>query len=308
MKKYISIGCFLSFISLLCSACTTAEPKNKYQLNDVVIENYTWMGKIPAKKKVVVTNFYGNISSRLRSEKKIGISATIQKIGLKPAIPSFDIKEENGITKITVNYPQGQKDKAGNLTGRVDIAIAVPEYVAVEMETSFGDIGAKKHFSSLSAKTQNGNITLGSVGELNAYSDTGDITLDMYNIIWKGNQKVHTKQGNIKLVIAQQAALEVLISGKTISHNLTDFKIPLTQTQDTLNFKLNQAHSNAHIAAPKGIVELEIITKPHGGYVALPGEFSGDIRNLPKAKPWKPGDPIREQEDKGRRKKQSGKS
>ena len=105
MKKYISIGCFLSFISLLCSACTTAEPKNKYQLNDVVIENYTWMGKIPAKKKVVVTNFYGNISSRLRSEKKIGISATIQKIGLKPAIPSFDIKEENGITKITVNYP-----------------------------------------------------------------------------------------------------------------------------------------------------------------------------------------------------------
>jgi hypothetical protein len=94
---------------------------------------------------------------------------------------------------------QDTQNQAGYLIGRTDISIVAPEYVSVEMETSYGDIGAKKHFSSSSAKTQSGKISLGSVGELNAYSDTGNITLDMYYIIWKNNQKVHTKHGNIAL-------------------------------------------------------------------------------------------------------------
>ena len=319
MKNRIFMSCRLSLLALLASlsvsACAEPVPSHqskpqtdkRFGVEDVVVENYTWIGKIPTTKRVVITNFYGNISSRLRSEAQFGISATIQKIGPKPAIPSFDISEEGGVTVISVKYPNGQKDQAGNLIGRTDISIVVPEYVAVEMDTSYGDIGAKKHFSSLTAKTQSGKITLGSVGELNAYSDTGNITLDMYNIIWKNNQKVHTKHGNIKATIAQQADLEVQISGKTIAHNLAEFSIPVTQTDNSLGFILNQAHSNASLTAPNGSVSVEVITKPHGGYVSIPSSFDGDIRNLPKAKPWQPGDPIREQDDKGRRSKQHGK-
>ncbi len=321
MKNRIFMSCRLSLLTLLVSfglsACAEQAPTvqtkpqidKRFGVEDVVVENYTWIGKVPKTKRVVITNFYGNISSRLRSEAQIGISATIQKIGPKPAIPSFDISEEGGVTVINVNYPNGQKDQAGYLIGRTDISIVVPEYVSVEMQTSYGDIGAKKHFSSLSAKTQSGKITLGSVGELNAFSDTGNITLDMYNIIWKNNQKVQTKHGNIKATIAQQADLKVEINGKTIAHNLGEFQIPLTQTDDSLGFALNKAHSNASLSAPNGSVSVEVITKPHGGYVAIPGSFDGDIRNLPKAKPWQPGDPIREQDDKGkgRSSKQVGK-
>jgi hypothetical protein len=302
MKKRIFMSCCLSVIAMLGASCTASDRTTQYQVSDVVVENYTWIGKIPKARRVKITNFYGNISSRIRSEAKIGISATIQKIGPTPAIPSFDIDDSGDVTVITVVYPQGQKDKAGHFIGRTDVSIVVPEYVSVEMQTTYGDIGGKKHFSPMTAKTQSGNITLGSVGELNAYSVSGNITLDMYNIIWKNEQKVYTEQGDIKATIAQQSDLEVLVSGKSIDHNLAEYQIPLTQTGNTLGFILNNAHSSAQLQAPNGSVKVELIVKPHGGYVALPSEFDGDIRNLPKAKPWKPGDPIREQDDKGRRK------
>jgi hypothetical protein len=309
MNKRIFMSSCLGLLSLLCSACgSNMPPKSsiKYNLNDVVVENYTWIGKIPQHKKVRITNFYGNISSRLRSEEKIGISATIQKIGPQPAIPSFDIQHVDGVTQITVVYPNGQKDESGNFIGRVDVAIIVPEYVAVEMETSYGDIGAKKHFSSMTAKTHSGNIALGSVGELNAYSQTGNITVDMYNVIWKADQQFKTEQGNINVVIAQQSKLGVKASGKTVSHNLAQFNIPVQQQHSSLAFTLNGKGTNAQFNAPNGSINLEVITKPHGGYVAVPSGFDGDVRNLPTVKPWQPGDPIREQDDKGRR-KSSGK-
>lgn len=323
-KRIFIIGC-LSLLSLGCSAVPAAHkalqgtaqeqpPKQlqeqpQVQLRQVVVENYTWIGKIPEQRKVIITNLYGNVSSRLRSERQIGISATIQKIGVKPAEPSFDIKDVDGVTVINVNYPDGQKDSTGHLIGRVDVSVIVPENVAVQMQTSYGDISAKKHFSSITAKTDSGNIALGSVGELNAYSVSGDISVDMYNIAWKHDQKVHTEQGNIKAYVAQQADIAVHVNGKSISHNLTEFATGFIQLANTLDFTLktsdNREPSQAHWLAPNGQVQLQVISKPHGGYVALPGEFDGDIRNLPTAKSWQPGDPIREQDDKGRGKKRS---
>ena len=274
------LGCCLGLVSMFSHG---ADLKAKGTEPKVVIEHYTWSGKVPKGKKVVVTNFYGNLSSRLRSEPQVGISAAIQKIGDNPATPEFEIDDSGDVVIINVKYPNGQRDANGQLTGRVDLAVMVPETVEVEMETSWGNIGAKKHFSKMTARTDSGNISLGSVGALNAYSQTGDIKIDMYNIAWKGPQVIHTEKGDISAVVAQQAEIEVWAKAQSISHNLEDFKISASQTRHSLSFKLNDAVTSASFEAPKGNVKVEVVSKPRGGYVALPESFDGDIRNLPQS-------------------------
>ncbi len=293
--KYITLT-----FSLLCSTMLYAEQKiavKHFSINDVVLDNYVWTDDLPKHRKIKVINHYGNIASRLRSEKRIGISAVIQKIGPKPAIPTFDIQKTANYTQITVNYPDGQYNSDNQMIGRVDIAVIVPESVSVEMESTWGTIKSKKHFSAMSAKTTSGNISLGSVGELNVESISGDISIDHYNINWHNPQQLSTEQGDIQLTLAKAANVTVNVIAKSISSNHYQKDIQLNSDTSSLSFTLNRENSIIKLLAPEGKVDINLINKPHGAYIALPSEFDGDIRNLPTVPAWQPGDPIREQDD-----------
>jgi len=293
--KYITLT-----FSILCSTALYAEQSiqlKTFSVKDVVLENYAWTGELPKHRKIKIINHYGNIASRLRSEKKIGISAVIQKIGDQPAIPTFDIQEMTNFTQITVNYPNGQYNSDDQMIGRVDIAVIVPESVSVEMESTWGTIKSKKHFSNMSAKTISGNISLGSVGELNVESETGNISVDHYNINWHNPQRLYTEQGDIQLTLAKVANTAVSVQAKSITSNYYQKNIQSTAEESILSFTLNAGNSFIEVIAPQGKVSLDLIDKPHGAYIALPSGFDGDIRDLPTVPAWQPGDPIREQDD-----------
>lgn len=293
--KYITLT-----FSLLCSTALYAEQDTKLNHSnvvDVVLENYVWTDELPKHRKIRVINHYGNIASRLRSERKVGISAAIQKIGAQPAIPTFDIEETAQYTQITVNYPNGQYNADNQMIGRVDIAVIVPESVSVEMESTWGTIKSKKHFSNMSAKTTSGNISLGSVGELNVESVSGDISIDHYNINWHNPQRLYTEQGDIQLTLAKVSNALVSVQAKSITSNYYQNNIQSNAEQSLLSFTLNHKNSIIELVAPQGKASINLIDKPHGAYIALPSEFNGDIRNLPTVPAWQPGDPIREQDD-----------
>jgi len=298
--KYLTLT-----LGLLCTSALATDklPTGKnaeqgiFTLADVVVENYSWTGKLPKHRKIKVVNHFGNIGSRIRSMPQIGISAAIQKMGPNPAIPSFDIQETPEQTVITVVYANGQYNTDNQMIGRVDIAVVVPETISVEMETTWGDIKSKKHFSNMTAKTVSGNIKLGSVGELNAETVSGDIIIDHYNINWYNRQQLHTDQGNIELTLAKLANVTVHATGKSLASNYYQTDIQSISEQSFISFSLNQAQSTIELTAPLGHIDINLIEKPHGGYIGLPTEFSGDIRSLPTTPLWQPGDAIREQND-----------
>ena len=280
----------------LCAINLSAQAK-EYDLKDVVIENYNWIGKLPQSRKVKVVNNYGNVSTRIRSESQIGVSAAIQKIGPSPAIPNFNLKETSEHTLITVIYPNGQRDEDGDFIGRVDIAVTIPETISIEMESTWGDIKSKKHFSNLKAKTTSGNIVLGSVGELNAISESGNITIDHYNINWPNNQYIETQSGNIHFTISKLSNTSIQAQAKFIKSNYAQHNIYKNEKNTSISIALNNSNTLMELTAPNGVININMIDKPHGGYVGIPAEFSGDIRNLPTVSPWKPGDPILDKND-----------
>jgi len=280
----------------LCVINISAQAK-EYELKDVVIENYNWIGQLPQSRKVKVINNYGNVSTRIRSESQIGVSAAIQKIGPNPAIPNFDIEETSEHTIIRVIYPNGQKDEDGDFIGRVDIAVTIPETISIEMESTWGDIKSKKHFSNLKAKTVSGNIALGSVGELNASSVSGNITIDHYNINWPNNQYIATQSGNIHFTISKLSTTSLQAQAKFIKSNHYQQNIHKNDLSSSVLINLNNSQTVMELTAPNGTISINIIDKPHGGYIGIPTEFSGDIRNLPTVSPWKPGDPIIDKND-----------
>jgi len=287
---------------LLCAINMPVKAKD-YELKDVVIENYNWIGELPKNRKVKVVNNYGNVSTRIRSESQIGVSAAIQKIGPNPAIPDFNIKETSQYTLITVIYPNGQKDEDGDFIGRVDIAVTIPETISIEMESTWGDIKSKKHFSNLKAKTISGDIALGSVGELNASSVSGNITIDHYNINWPNNQYIATQSGDIHFTISKLSNIAIQAQAHFIKSNYSQVNIHKNNESSYLSINLNNSQSTMVLNAPRGLIDLNMIDKPHGGYVGIPTEFSGDIRNLPTAIQWKPGDPITEKNDRNQNRK-----
>jgi len=258
----------------------------QYSAQDVVLENKVIMGDIPVSQKIRVINHFGNIASRLRDEPRVAFSAAIQKIGPNPATPKFDIQDVEGVRVIRVNYPDGQRDMDGDFIGRTDVAIMVPAYVSVEMETTWGTAKAKKHFSNLSAKTESGDIAFGTTGEVNAHSQSGNISLDMYNVDWKNSQNIHTDTGDIKLVFAKQANLRVSAQALKTTHNFQQANFPHTQpNSQKVEVNFNQAKSKIELSAPKGKIDLKLIDKPRGGYIHVSPEFDADTHPSLKVTP-----------------------
>ncbi|NQZ12611.1 MAG: DUF4097 family beta strand repeat protein [Algicola sp.] len=210
-------------------ANTNETSKPSQEQRTVKLEHYKWYGEAPKAKLVRVINPYGAISSRNTSYDNIEISGVIQKIGKSPAQHNIDIRDNNGVTEVVVSYPKGNKNAQGQLSGRFDLGVWVPSWVNVEMITDFGDIKVKKHTSNITATTTSGKIKIGTTGLVQAQSDSGDITVDLFGDFggdrFKKSMRVNSNKGDVKVSLVQTARVTVQAqSNQPIKHNLQAYQ------------------------------------------------------------------------------------
>ncbi|MCW9016166.1 MAG: hypothetical protein OQJ89_04315, partial [Kangiellaceae bacterium] len=99
----------------------------------------------------------------------------------------------------------------GDATVRADIGIYFPKGYQLILETTFGNIKAKKHYSSIRAKTTLGNISVATHGAVDLSSEMGNVYLNPLSNRWKKSQQVLTRAGNVTLLLPEDVDLKLIV-------------------------------------------------------------------------------------------------
>ena len=251
-----------AFLVLLALLAVNVQAHTRHDAGAVKVSHYKYTGDTPKAKKVRVINPFGSITSRNTSYDEVELSGIIQKIGEQPAIHDIDIRDNNGVMEIEIRYPDGNRNNLGELTGRFDIGVWVPQWVTVEMITDFGDIKVKKSASNITARSKSGKMSIGTAGWVNAHSDSGNIKVDFLSERFQGPMQVSSGSGDVRVNLSKSARLALkAISQQTISGNLESFARTKrsgaalsawlgeqTQSMPTLNLAADEGRLTIHVA------------------------------------------------------------
>lgn len=310
MKRTLFIFVGLSFLlSHVCFAVGSTQYQNlklakskqqspnvkESKLNQVKLQSFDWNGAIPASRLVVLNNPYGSIRSRNHLEKKVFVHATIQEIGDKPVKPEFNIREEQDKLFIDVVYKENIRYPDGQLKGRVDVAILFPGDVNIFAKTDSGMIKIDKTASHVQAESKSGDIKLTTTGLFSAKTESGNISLRMRGFKEFGHAKAQSNSGKISASIFND--MDVDVSADTQAKVLFNGK----QKQKGSLYKNGTEVVEVSFQSLSGDISVDVVEPPALVQSVKPSNVNVvnvDIRNLPKSKPWKPGDPVYDRDDK----------
>lgn len=253
------------------------------------IRSYDWHGKIPQSRLVILKNLYGEIRSRNHSDPEIFLHASYQLIGDTPLKPEFKIIEGPDRLMIEVVYSEPLLDKNSQLRGRTDVSILFPDDVSIYAETDSGMIKIDKTASHVEAVTQSGDIKLTTTGLFKVKTDSGTIALRLRGQKQMGESTAVSVSGTIKADIFNDMGLYLV--------NKTAGEITLNDQLQENEFILQQANnlSAMRFQSDSGNIHLNVIEPPDLEHSVKPSNVTSvdvDLRDLKKAKLWKPGDPI----------------
>jgi len=310
-KRFLSMGSrFVAALLLTFSMSVNAMNENekssghsKSKQPEFKISSYDWNGEIPESRMVVVKNPYGSIRSRNHLDEKVFLHSAIQMIGKQALSPKFIHEVRGDKLFIEVTYDEKVTDANGQLRGRADVSVLFPDTVSIYAETDHGMIKIDKTASHVEARTKSGKIKLKTTGLIRAYSESGEIYLGMRGAKEFGRSVAESKSGKIKADVYNDMEVGIVAFSKgKVTLNGKDQKNGrvYTKGKDALELEL---HSNT------GSVEINIVAPPalvtsvKPSKKSTPTKVDVDLRELPKSKLWKPGDPIYDRDDKRNNKK-----
>jgi len=209
MPRTASLAVLLA-LTLIVAGCAEA-PRKSTDPSGARIERVDKEFDLaPSIRRVAIDNPWGEINIRGRDEREVGIHAVIQRLP-----PRFDEAQmrshrDGDTLRIEVVLP------AGGTTGRADLAVYVPNDIALALTTRDGRIAAKRRAGAIEARTDSGEIHASSMDRLNLYSRTGQIRAIAIGKHWQGESEVSTESGPIVLLVPTfgDVALDARTGGK----------------------------------------------------------------------------------------------
>jgi len=209
----------LSVLGAVLCACAfpsprqgAPEPSDRPPL-DFYVEQVKSTSKLSPAAEIHIVNHWGDI--RVRSGDPSGgivIDAAVQRIGEPfPARPELAVTENSDSFELVVRYPGASMEPR---SGRVDLAVYVPDGLKVSLETLDGKVEAKKTAVDLKARTRSGDVLFINQGEADVETESGEIIARPTAPGW-ATLKLYSATGRIMAFLPVGPGLEVVARGTT---------------------------------------------------------------------------------------------
>ena len=205
-------------IALFIAGCTTTDhqPDVKSGVRiERVDKEFDIAGGIT---RVAINNPWGEINVRGRDEREVGIHAVIQR--MPPQFPKVEFKSRRDgdtlrIEVVVAGVAANANPDAAPPT-RADLAVYVPNDLALALATRNSRIAATRRAASVEARTESGEIHASSLGRLDLKSSSGQIRAIAIGKSWQGTSELVTDTGRIVLLVPTfgDVALEAATGGK----------------------------------------------------------------------------------------------
>lgn len=172
--------------------------------------------------RVAIDNPWGEINIRARDEREVGIHAVIQRMPPNFANAKFRSRREGATLHIDVAL-----DGAAPPQGRVDIAVYLPNDLALALSTRSGRISAKRRSGPLEATTESGQVLASGRDRLLLHSVSGEIRATAIGKSWEGDSEIATDSGRIVLMVPTFG--DIALDAETGGHLGTDFGLSVDE-------------------------------------------------------------------------------
>lgn len=165
--------------------------------------------------RLAIDNPHGNVYLRQSAEPYIGVFSTEQRLGRTPEAARLLIDHTDAQVKVTVSYDSDavigvNTPVNGQLKGRVDLVVFVPEWIQCAVSTTYGDISVKRVQNSIRASAASGSISVTTRGQMSLQTEQGDIHGSTMDAHWTGDSEVRTTSGNIVFGVPTYGNVKVI--------------------------------------------------------------------------------------------------
>ena len=208
--------------------------------------------------RIAIDNPWGEINVRGREEREVGIHAVIQH--LPPAFPDvkFESHRDGDTLRITVVVTGDAKPDALPRAARADLAVYVPNDLALALSTTDARISAKRRSNTIEAKTTTGEIQASSYARLKLATESGQIRAIAIGKRWQGVSEVSTDSGRIVLLVPTFG--DVALSAETGGRLTTNFGLsihPLPDGRHEAHARYGAGSSPLQVRSRTGEIVLE---------------------------------------------------
>ncbi len=192
---------------------------------DFELQRFDWEGVPKPGTTLLLENRWGDIRLRQSGGEAVLMHAVMQKIGAQPRVAELKVDESNEQMALRIVYPEDQQPKSFQ-QGRVDVALVIPQGIAVEIVADRGVVSGKTLNNPIKVSATSNPVEFSSTASVDIQSDSGEVAIQFKpgpdEASESANQneyrrgRIQTLSGNI--LISYQPGVEIgfdMISGSS---------------------------------------------------------------------------------------------